>query len=362
MKPIPENRKISPSLTFFAITSIQIGIGALGYQRVIAKTAGYDAWISVLIAGIATNIIMWIMYKIVEIGKEDLSKNHQYVFGKVIGALFNTFFILYFTFYLIIILRTYIEIVQVWMFVDFNVFMFSLFFIGLCIYIIHGGFRTVVGIAFFGITLPSYLLILFMFTIPYSDFRYFLPLFDHSFKELMLASQQMSLTFIGYETILIYFPFIKDRNKSKKWAHLALMSTTAVYLFTTIITFSYYSEEQLQKYIWSTLSAWKIVHLPVVERFEYIGIANWCLIILPNACIALWSATRMLKQTYRIPQRKGVYILGAFALIIVPLLRTRQQIDYLNTIIGILGFLINFIYIPLLLLLIWLKKKVKKKE
>lgn len=85
MQPVPENRKISPSLVFFAISSVQIGVGALGFQRIIAKTAGYDAWISVIIAGLATNMIMWIMYKIVELGKEDLGENHRYVFGKWIG-------------------------------------------------------------------------------------------------------------------------------------------------------------------------------------------------------------------------------------------------------------------------------------
>ena len=36
--------------------SLQIGIGILGYQRVILKNAGYDAWISLIIAGIANNI------------------------------------------------------------------------------------------------------------------------------------------------------------------------------------------------------------------------------------------------------------------------------------------------------------------
>ncbi|MES1046476.1 GerAB/ArcD/ProY family transporter [Heyndrickxia oleronia] len=362
MQTVPENRKISPFLVFFTVTSIQIGVGALGFQRLIAKTAGYDAWISVIIAGLATNMIMWMMYKLLEMGKKDLSETHKFVFGKWIGSLFNTFFILYFTFFIITILRTYIEIVQVWMFPDFNTFWFTLFFLILCIYIVRGGFRTVTGIAFFGVVFPSYLIVLFGFTIPYSDFKHFLPLLDHSLKELIIASHQMSLTFMGYEVFLIYYPFIKEPNKSKKWAHIGLFSSTALYLYTTLISFAYYSEEQIQKYIWATLSTWKIVHLPVVERFEYVGIANWCLIILPNVCLALWCASRILKQTYKISQRKGVFIIAALSLLIIPLLRTRQQINMINSILGNLGFLINFIYIPFLLILVWLLKKVKLKS
>ncbi|QQZ10461.1 GerAB/ArcD/ProY family transporter [Heyndrickxia vini] len=361
MLPVPENRKISPSLVFFAISSVQIGVGALGFQRIIAKTAGYDAWISVIIAGLATNMILWFMYKIVELGKEDLGENHRYVYGKWIGGIFNTLFIFYFTTFIIIVLRTYIEIVQVWMFNDLNVFLFAMFFITLCIYIVRGGFRTVVGIAFFGVVVPSYLIILFGFTIPYSNFRHFLPILDHSAKDLIKASYQMSLTYMGYESFIIYYPFIKDKQKSKKWAHLALLSSTGLYLYTALISFGYYSEEQIQKYVWATLTTWKIVHLPVVERFEYVGIANWCLIILPNACLALWCATRLIKQTYRIPQRIGVYVVGAIALFIIPIFKSREQINLINNLLGSLGFVINFIYIPFLFICVWIVKKVKNK-
>ncbi|MFB7304348.1 GerAB/ArcD/ProY family transporter [Heyndrickxia sporothermodurans] len=116
-----------------------------------------------------------------------------------------------------------------------------------------------------------------------------------------------------------------------------------------------------QESIWPTLTTWKIVHLPVVERFEYIGIANWCLIILPNTALALWCGSRLIKQTFKITQKKGVLILCAIPIIIVPFLKTRQQIDILNNVFGHLGFLINFIYIPFLLVLVWLAKKVKAK-
>ncbi|WP_448897023.1 hypothetical protein [Cytobacillus pseudoceanisediminis] len=39
-QPIPDRLKISPFLVFYLIMSMQIGIGVLSYQRVIAKDAG----------------------------------------------------------------------------------------------------------------------------------------------------------------------------------------------------------------------------------------------------------------------------------------------------------------------------------
>ncbi|MGE8206559.1 GerAB/ArcD/ProY family transporter [Heyndrickxia sp. NPDC080065] len=362
MQTIPENRKISPSLVFFTIHGMQFGIGVLGFQRIIAQTAGYDSWISIIIAGIGTGMIMWMIFKILEIGKQDLGENHQFVFGKWIGALFNTFFILYFTLYVITIIRNYIEIVQVWMFEDLNIFLFALLFLLLCIYIVNGGFRTVTGMMFFSVALPSYLIILFGFTIPFADFRHFLPLFDHSTKEIITASKQMSLTYIGYETFLVYSPFVKDQQKSKKWAYGSILVSSLMFLYTAVISFAYYTEEQIQKYIWATLTTWKIVQLPIVERFEYIGIANWCLIILPNTSLALWCGSRMIKNTFKISQRKGVLLISVISLIIVPFFKTRNQINKLSYLLGNIGFLVDYIYIPSLLILIWLVKKVKKKH
>ncbi|WP_445509149.1 GerAB/ArcD/ProY family transporter, partial [Rossellomorea marisflavi] len=63
MQPIPENRKVSPGLAFFLVHSTQVGTGVLGFQRIISQHAGYDGWMSVILAGAFTHILMYMMYK-----------------------------------------------------------------------------------------------------------------------------------------------------------------------------------------------------------------------------------------------------------------------------------------------------------
>jgi spore germination protein AB len=340
---------------------MQLGIGVLGYQRIIAQTAGYDAWISVVIAGLSVHIILWMIYKIAETANGDIVSAHTFVFGKKMGKLLSLPFVLYFLLICVSVLRTFIEVVQVWMFQDMSTFWYSLAFCSLAIYIIFGGFRTVTGVAFFGVVLPAYLIFTFFFTIPYADLRNLLPIFDHSIRDLVMASYQMSLTYLGYEILLFIYPFIKEPQKSKKWAHLGVLFTTFLYTFLTIVTFAYFSEGQLQKNVWATLTMWKIVEMPFVERFEYIGIANWNIIILPNFCIALWCASRIVKRVTNMKQKYGVLILAMVVLITINFLKTRQQIHTLIDYTGKIAFLINYGYIPLLFFLILIVKKVKKK-
>ena len=271
-QPVPERLQISPFLVLYLIMSMQIGIGVLGYQRIIAKTAGYDAWISVLGAGLSIHIIVWMIYKICGTVDGDIVAANAYVFGKKIGNLVSSFFIIYLLIFALAVLRTFIEVIQVWLFPEMSIFWFSFVFLLLSVYIVFGGFRTVTGIAFFCIVLPSYLLLTFGFALKFADFRNLLPILDHSVKDLAISAYKMSLTFIGFEIPIFFYPFIKDAPKSQKWAHLGVFLTTIIYTIIAIITFTYFSEDQLAKSIWATLEMWKIVSMPFVERFEYIGI------------------------------------------------------------------------------------------
>lgn len=362
MQAIPERRKISPFLVFFLINSIQIGGGVLGFQRIIAKNAGYDGWISVILAGILTHILMFIMYKLLDKSGGDLVSAHTLAFGKWIGKAFDMVFVLYFSLLVITILRTYIEVLQVWMYPRLSTFIFSLFFLTLCYYFVVGGVRLITGTAFFGTILPSYLLLTFAFTFPFSDYRNIMPVFDHSLKDILISMKNMSLTYLGYESILMLYPFIKEAKKSQKYAHWGLLTTTAVYTLIAIISFAFFSEKQLEKTVWATLSMWKIVEMPFVERFEYIGIANWCLIILPNVCITLWCASRILKRMTPLKHRHSLVITILICLSTLTFFTTRKQVNFLNNMTGQIGFYINFIYIPLLLVLVILMKKVRKKS
>jgi spore germination protein AB len=358
---VSEKSKVSHFLVFYLISSMQIGIGVLGYQRIIAETAGYDAWIAVILAGVSIHIIIWMMFKIAETSNGDLISAHSYIIGEKLGKAFSFIFLFYFILLATTVLRTYIEVVQVWMFPNFKTFWFSLAFLLLTVYIIFGGFRTVTGIAFLGTILPMYLVFTFAYTVPFATYENLLPVFDHTIMDLLKASKNMTLTYLGYETLLFYYPYIKEPKRAKKWAHFAILATTSVYTLLTFITFSYFSEAQLEQVVWATLTMWKIVRMPFVERFEYIGIANWCLIILPNICIAIWCASRILKRTTNIKQSKGVILVSLLCLISINFFRSRQHIEFLNNLTANIGFYFNYFYIPALFAATFIAKKVKRK-
>lgn len=362
MMKIAERFQVSHFLVFYLIHSLQFGVGVLGFQRIVAEKVGRDAWISVIISGILVHIALWMLYKILKNSGGNVITVHRKLFGKWMGGILSVSIALYFCLIAVTVLRTYIEIVQVWMFPDLNVWVFSFVFLLLVFYIISGGFRVVTGISFFGVILPIYVLLTFLFPLEFSELNNLVPPLNHSFKDMAQSTKSMSLTIIGFEALLVFYPFIKNPDKSKKWAHMSVAFSTVIYTLIMMVSLAYFSEEQLQKNVWATLTMWKIVEMPFVERFEYIGIANWCLIILPNVSLTFWCVSRCLKDTFKVNQKKLLLIILLGSYVIVSLTQTREQINMLNDLAGQSGFLIMFVYIPFLFIVNFIIRKVKGRK
>ncbi|MGM7703586.1 GerAB/ArcD/ProY family transporter [Pseudalkalibacillus sp. Hm43] len=348
---------VSAGLAFFLTHTMQIGIGVLGYERYIARDAGYDSWLSIILTSITIHIILWMMYTMMNKEKGDLISIHRRAFGKWIGNFFSFLFALYFLALGITVLRSYIETVQVWMFPNLNLYWFLFVFLLLTYYTISGGFRVVTGVAFFGVLIPSFLIFFLYYPFRYGDWNFIFPVMNHSVKEIFLSSKVAVLEYIGFEVLLMIYPFIKNGEKSQKWAQLGILFSTFIYVAVALASFIYFSEEQLQRMIWATLSMFKIVEFPFVERFEYIAIATWALIIFPNVCIAFWCSSRAVKRLAPFRQRWVLIVMLLIAYVINIGLEDRKYIDMFINGISKSGLYILYFYIPFLFLVFHIRFK-----
>ncbi|MFD2045049.1 GerAB/ArcD/ProY family transporter [Ornithinibacillus salinisoli] len=361
-RTVSERYMISPFLAFFLIHSIQFGIGILSFQGKIVERVGNDAWIAVIFGGVIIHISIWFIFKILKFGDGDLITIHYDVFGKWIGGLFSLVWILYYWSIGLIVIRSYVEVIQVWMFQDISVIFFTLVFLLLVYYIVVGGFRVVTGISFLGIVIPAYLLLTLFYPLGQTEFRNILPIWDHSTTEILLASKDMSLSYLGFSTLLMFYPYLKQANKSKMWVHGGNFITMLIYLGIMILSLAYFTNKHLLRHNWPTLTMWKSVELPFVERFEYVGISSWALIILPNICLAYWAASRGMRQLFRFSQRKALIGMLIISLFLVYMIRKREQIEVLNDYVSHIGFYLITCYLPILLVVTYFRKRRGKKH
>lgn len=355
---------VSPFLVFFLISSLQFGVGVLGFPRYIAEDAGYQAWISILLTGAFIHIVIWIMYKLLNRSEKinNLTKIHQFYFGRTFGGIMNFIFAIYFFTSSLTVLRTYVEVIQIWMFPRLFTIELGIPIVLLSLYCIWNGFRVVTGLAYLGVIIPLILLPTIYAPLEFANIDHLLPLFHTNVIDQFTAVRTMTLSYIGVEALLAYYPFIQDGPKSQKWAHFGNLFTTAIYFLITIVTFLFFSENHLQRVIYPTLSMWKIMELPFIERFEYIGISFWLLVVLPNITLFLWAASITMKQTFQMTHKKAVLFLSVLLILLLIPLDTRQKVDALNDHVATAGFYIMYVYLPILFIVTAMIHKWRKRS
>ncbi|NEU30767.1 GerAB/ArcD/ProY family transporter [bacterium LRH843] len=359
--PLKKSLLISPFLIFFVIHSLQVGIGVLSFTKSIAEDAGYHAWIAVPLAGLLCSLLIWILYFVLNDQQSDVVDINRTCFGKYIGGFVTLLILSYFLLLAVLSLRVYIQIVQLWVFIDIPTWPLSITILIVAYYAISQGFRVNVGLSFFSVMIPIVLLfITFFFSYEYAKYTYLLPLLDTTIMQQFAAIKTMSLSFFGPSILLVCYPFIQEAKKSQKYAHLANGFTTILYIITTLITFTFFSEGQLEMLKFPTLVLWQIISFPFLERFEFVAIALWLIVILPKVTLLIWAASRMFKRQFNIKQRKALLIFIAIAFLLSLFFETRVRINAFSTFISNIGLYYNFVYIPLLFVIILIKRKMSR--
>ncbi|MDQ0874777.1 spore germination protein (amino acid permease) [Paenibacillus sp. V4I3] len=354
---------VSPFLLYFLLYVSIVDVGMMSFQRELVNDAGYDAWISVLITGISIHIIVWMMYKIFsnqnQTNASILSMNCA-CFGKMIGNGLNLVIILYFILGAFVTYRTYIEVINVWIFPTMQMLPLSLLILVIIYYTVSGGFRTVTGICFWGgISIFLFIAPLALLIAPYMHPQNLLPLFNHSAAQILESSKTMVHQYLGVEVLLVVYPFIQLQAKSQKWAQLAVLTSTMLYLLILVVAFMYFSQGQIYKTIWPTLNMVSILQFPLMQRLEYLVISIWFIKMLGNISISLWAACHSLKLSLRTKPRTSLIIFLVLFVIIQLFVKDRNSIRVVTTMYANVGFYFIYIYVPIVFIMTLVRKKRK---
>lgn len=353
-------------LLFFVIPSIQIGVGAMGFQSGIYEKAGHDAWISVIIAGLVAQASAWIMIRtLLRFPNKDLYDIHEQIYGKWLGKLWNTIYLTYLFMTGFAILRNYIEVIQSWLFPEMNSSIVAILLVFLLFYGVTGGIRVIVGYCVLSCIFASWLFFLYYYGLQYSTWDQLFPIMEAKIHNLLAGAFEMSFTIIGFEILYFVLPFIKEKDRAQKYSQLGLIFTTVTYVTLMVSAIIYYSGPQLIDVVWATLNMYKIVELPFLERFEFVAVAFWVLVITPNCLLYLWASSRGIKKVFSFKQKHAVYFLCLLTIVMTPLFKTREQITTFTNIVGHAGIFLSIIYpflLHLLAVLVQRSQRRKKNE
>lgn len=358
---------INAYMLMFIIHTAQTGVGLVGMPRVVFLESAQDAWISVLLGSLAAIPFAYIIYYTLKpLGRLDLYAVHDIIYGKWIGKLLNLLYVFYLSWVFFNIVMNYIEMIQAWVFNMLPTWLMFLLLASLAIYAVLGGLRVVTGVTILSFLLSTWLVFMIAVPIQYIDTTQYFPILNHSVKEIMMGTLKTSFTILGFEILFFVYPFVDDQKKTMRYVNIALIYTSIQITVVTIVCIGFFSDVSLEKTIWPVLSMFKIVRLPNLERFEFIAVSFWMLVILPNMALYLWAASRGVRHVFQISQKYAVWIIVTLCFIAQFFLSSRLMMNMITDKIATTGTYMSFLYPVIIFLLVrihlYRKKGAKSNE
>lgn len=358
--PIDDKYKISPYLIIPLMYVQMVGVNILFFQRQVVEFAGYDAWISVLLTGASIHIVVWMMYRVLSSAPAggDITAVNRDNFGKIAGNIVNVGIVFYFLFGAFFNFLTYIEVIQVWIFPTIDIMPISIVILVFVAYCVVSGFRSITGLSLVGLLFTLLFIIpQLSMTLPYAHPQNLLPVLNHSVPEVIESSKVMLTQYNGIEAILLFYPFVKTPLKSHKWAQITVLFVTFLYLVILVITFMYFSENQLLHTTWPTLNMLMVIQLPVLQRVEYLAISIWMIKILATICLSLWVACRGMKNALRIKPRWSLFVCLAAIAVFEYVLKDSGNSRRTTELFSAGGLYMMYAYIPCVFAITLLKRR-----
>ncbi|WP_160031665.1 GerAB/ArcD/ProY family transporter [Paenibacillus sp. An7] len=359
----PKNMMLHAYLLFFIITNTQVGVGIFTFQRVVYEASMRDAWISVIVAGLVTHAIMWLIVRALQKYKSaDLFGIHYDLYGKWIGMIFNLIYIVYYFLVTFAVMRNYSSVVQAWIFPDIPTWVIVLLLSCLAFYAAIGGIRVIVGICLFSFIATLLTLILFHSSIQHAIWTQLLPVLDSSSWDIMNGAVRMGFSLAGFEIIAVMYPFILNKKRVMLHSQLAVLFSNILYLFIMVISIGYFAPDQLLRSLWPSLNMLKIVEYPYLERLEFIVISVWMLVILSGILLNTWLITRGCKRIWKLNPKPILIAVFSMILVMSIIFHKRLEVKDFMIRLEVSSIFFSFVYPALLCCIVFIVSAWRKKN
>ncbi|WP_026893567.1 GerAB/ArcD/ProY family transporter [Clostridiisalibacter paucivorans] len=304
------------------MVGLTLGVGILSLPSNLINKVGKDGWILIILGGIMTSIMVVVLTKLNNMYRgEDINQYAVHILKKPLGKIISIIYILYYLGLLAFVMRIFAEVTEMFLLINTPTEFIIITMLLATSYIARMGIEPIgriVQIIIPIVVIPIFLLLLTL--LPELHFDNILPICRCDFKEILFTLPTIFFSFLGFEIIAINNGFMLKEQQSIKTNVYAVLTITAIYMFTFLITIMKFGEEKLDHLLWPSLSIMKTIDIPgaFIENIEGIVMSLWMLMIFATVAPVLFavafSFSRLFNckkyEHYVIPVLPVVYILS----------------------------------------------------
>ena len=240
---IPEKSKITQGQFMFVVVQSQVGVGILSLPNKVQASAKGGGWISVLIAGLAIQVIILILWALCrQFPSDTIYSFLPKITGKFLGNLLGFAYISYFLLSAGTVLAKFADVVERWVLQETPRWALLILTLLTCMYLAMENLRVIARLFVISSLTIIVMVVLTLFGYVNVNFSYIFPITGSRMGKIVKGATEALFPLVGYEIILVIYPFIEGKSGGKlKAASLGNMVITLFYafeVFTCLIIFS----------------------------------------------------------------------------------------------------------------------------
>ncbi|MFC4078349.1 GerAB/ArcD/ProY family transporter [Salinithrix halophila] len=359
---ISEKSRITQGQLAFFILQTQIGTGILSLAHDVQFVAKGGGWISVLIAGIAAQLLILVMWLLMRrFPSSTIYDALPRIIGRFPGKAVAFIYVVYFLVVGGAVLVRAAGIINKWMLTETPRWVLVVLVVTAAAYLVRESLRTIARFYLLVSLLVPLFFLLIAYGYPKVDyFTYFLPIQEAGWGNIAKGAKQAVTAMYGFEMLLVIYPFVEGKSGGKwKAVSLAVGLVTLFYTFVTLSCLIYFAPEELAVTPEPVLFMLKTFQIQVVDRADLIFLSLW----FPNVAASIFSyiyagANGLGYLFHKGNHKKAVLYAAVICGIVALLPQTPAEVDTLSKGID----QATYVFVGGLPVLLWLLAIFRKKK
>ncbi|TCZ80959.1 hypothetical protein E0485_01355 [Paenibacillus albiflavus] len=349
---IPEKSRITQGQLMFFIIQSQVGVGILTLPHTIQASAKGGGWISVLIAGLAVQTIIIILWALCRRFPLDTIFGFlPKITGKLLGNLLGFAYIAYFLFSAGTILSKFAYVVESWVLIETPRWALLILALFTCMYLVKEKLQVIAKLFVISSFTIIVMVILSLCGYVNANFSYIFPITEAGWGTIIKSANQALFPLVGYEVLLVIYPFVEGNSGGKlKAASLGNMLITLFYTFEVFTSLVIFSPEVMPAVSEPLLYMLKGFSFQTIQRIDLIFLSLWIFVVTTATVSWIYAATVGLGRFFHRGEHKKAVPYTIFILFILAMISQDPSItDFYDRILAIAHYTF-VVVLPLILL------------
>lgn len=344
---------------FWFFVHAQIGVGLFSLPNHIYQYAQSDGWLSLLLAGVIVQIVIYVLYLLHKRYPHDsIFAICEKVFGKWIGKVFIALLIVYFFILAGLVLKGFTQLIAIWILNKTPESVFMILFLGACLPMLFSSLKNIGRMLVLTAPIVLTIPVVAGYAFIYGDYLHLLPIGVTDMSGITKGLLASMFAINGFIVVSVVLPHVEGSPMQKfKVLSAAHWSVTFIYLIVLLTSFLTFSHGEMKLLPEPFLYMIKSFSLTIIERLDLIFLSFWSISIITTYVIFIYCGAIGMMRLFHTSRYRVVVLILVLLTAVIKFLPTTinefsQLVSYINKPSAYLTFLL-----PVLLVLLSIGKK-----